>query len=271
MRGIFTAGVLDYLMEQHVEFEYVIGDSAGAGNAINFVAGQIGRTRDCIVVDDPKLRYIHMSPKHLLTGKVFDMDLLTRKYALLYVPFDFHAFFDSPVNCEIVVTDARTGKARYLTEREDRKRLLTICAASCSMPLINEMVKVDGRISIDGGIADFVPLHRAEEMGYRKHVVVLTRPAGYRKENRHKMDFFYRKKYRAYPKLIETLTSREQRYNDMMDELDRREEDGEIFVIRPKGPVVEHTEQDREKLLDFYKQGRDIMEERFDELMAYLA
>ena len=270
MRGIFTGGVLDYLTEKKLEFSYVVGVSAGACNAMDFLSEQIGRTRDCIAVDDKALRYVHMDPVHILKGSAFDMDMLCRQYPFRYFPFDFDRFFASESECELVVTNCLTGEAEYLQEKEDRDRLMAICTASCSIPLINRETYVDGIPCLDGGVGDSVPILHAMEKGYRKNVIVLTQMRGYRKPVSRRMDALIRLKYRKYPAFAEKLIRRSVNYNRLMSRIDKWEDEGHVFVIRPVGQVVGRTEQDPEILRAFHRQGYDVMEERYEALCEYL-
>ena len=272
MRGIFTGGVLDYLTEQKQKFSYVVGVSAGACNAMDFLADQIGRTRDCIAVDDENLRYVHMDPIHILKGTAFDMDMLCRQYPFRYFPFDFDRFFEAEkeCECELVVTNCLTGEAEYLQEKSDKNRLMTICTASCSIPLINKEIMVDGYPCLDGGVGDSVPIVRAMKKGYRKNVIVLTQKKGFRKKLDHRLDLLIRLKYRKYPLFAEKLIRRSAEYNRLMDRIDKWEEEGHVFVIRPTGEVVGRTEQDPDVLRAFCRQGYEVMEEQYDALCAYL-
>lgn len=272
MRGIFTGGVLDYLTEQKQKFSYVVGVSAGACNAMDFLSDQIGRTRDCIAVDDESLRYVHMDPIHILKGTAFDMDMMCRQYPFHYFPFDFDTFFaaQQSCECELVVTNCLTGEAEYLQEKSDKDRLMTICTASCSIPLINKEVTVDGYPCLDGGVGDSVPIVRAMKKGYRKHVIVLTQMKGYRKKIDHRLDLLIRLKYRKYPQFAEKLIRRNADYNRLMDRIDKWEEEGHVFVLRPTGDVVGRTEQDPEVLRAFCRQGYELMREQYEAMCAYL-
>lgn len=271
MRGIFTAGVLDVLMEHNCYLDYVVGVSAGSCNAADYVSRQIGRSRDCIAVSDKSIRYVHGDLLHMIRGKAFDLDRLCGDFAYRYYPFDFETYFASEIRAEYVVTNADTGKPEYLNEKKDPKRLMNIIAASCSMPLINELRPLDGGEYSDGGITDSVPILHAMRKGYRKNVVVLTRPKNYRKERNRAAEALYRAKYRKYPNLVKALCTRHIAYNRTLDLIDKWEDEGRIFVIRPEEPVVGRTEQDTEKLLAFYRSGIDRMEERYGELERYLS
>lgn len=124
-RGVFTAGVLDFLMEKNVKFPYVVGVSAGSCNALDYVSAQPGRTRDCMVVEDKKNNYI-ATRAALKKHELFDMDMLFDKYPNELFPFDFDTFFASDTECEMVVTNCQNGEAEYLSEKRDRQRLVIL-------------------------------------------------------------------------------------------------------------------------------------------------
>lgn len=268
-RGVFTAGVLDYLMEKEVKFPYVIGVSAGACNAIDYVSKQIGRTKDCTIIQDRKNRYIGTKDA-LKKGYLFDMDRLFDEYPNRLFPFDFDTYFASDIQCEVVVTNCLTGEAMYLSEKQDRERLLTICRASSSIPLISPVVDVDDIPCVDGGVADSVPLIHSMKLGHQKNVVVLTRNKGYRKKAPGKSRLLYTAALKKYPNLLNALLNRYRNYNRVMELVEKWEEEGHIFVIRPEVEPVSRTEQNVEKLTEFYDHGYQLMKQRMEEMQAYL-
>lgn len=268
-RGVFTAGVLDYLMEKEVKFPYVIGVSAGACNAIDYVSKQIGRTKDCTIIQDRKNRYIGTKDA-LKKGYLFDMDRLFDEYPNRLFPFDFDTYFASDIQCEVVVTNCLTGETMYLSEKQDRERLLTICRASSSIPLISPVVDVDGIPCVDGGVADSVPLIHSMKLGHQKNVVVLTRNKGYRKKAPGKSRLLYTAALKKYPNLLNALLNRYRNYNRVMELVEKWEEEGHIFVIRPEVEPVSRTEQNVEKLTEFYDHGYQLMKQRMEEMQAYL-
>lgn len=270
MRGIFTAGVLDFLMEQECYLSYVVGVSAGSSNAADYVSRQIGRTRDCMAVKEKKYRCVNRNPfKILRTGELFDMDMVYNRYPNELFPFDYETYFHSEIECELVVTNCLTGMAEYKDDRADGKRLLSLIAASSSVPVFSHMVYVDGVPYLDGGIADSVPLIRSMEKGYRKNVVVLTRPEGYRKKENGKINGLYRLFYRKYPEFARALCGRARMYNRTMERIEKWEAEGKIFVIRPE-ITVGRTEQDCDRLLELYRHGYDKMKSLYGSLQAYL-
>lgn len=268
-RGVFTAGVLDYLLEKQVKFPYVIGVSAGACNAIDYVSEQIGRTKDCTIIQDKNKRFIGTKDA-LKKGYLFDMDRLFDEYPNRLFPFDFNTYFASDIQCEVVVTNCLTGEAMYLSEKQDKERLLTICRASSSIPLISPVVDVDGIPCVDGGVADSVPLIHSMKLGHQKNVVVLTRNKGYRKKAPGKSKLLYTAALKKYPNLLNALLNRYRNYNRVMELIEKWEEEGHIFVIRPEVEPVSRTEQNVEKLTEFYDHGYQLMEQRLGELQAYL-
>lgn len=270
-RGIFTSGVLDYLMEQNVYFLDVIGVSFGACNASSYVSEQHGRMRDCTAQKENNYGMYAKLGKFMKDGSILDMDLLFDKYPNEYFPFDYKTYFQSESECEMVVTNLHTGEAEYLTEREDKERLMKICRASSSMPLLSPIVKIDGKPYLDGGIADSVPIKRAFEKGNEKIVLVLTRNPGYRKKMISKsMAAVYRHKYKKYPEFVTTLIRRNLEYNKQMAMVNKLEAEGKIFVIRPTEPPVGRLEKDYDKLMNFYMHGYHMMQERYEDLKEYL-
>ncbi len=268
-RGLFTSGVLDYLMEQDFYTKYVVGVSAGACNAVDYVSRQIGRTRDCFIQTPDEEPYIRM--ENVFHRKpVYDMDLVFDKYPNEIYPFDFETYFASKMQCEMVVTNCQTGKAEYMDAHEDKTQFMKICRASSSMPLFTDVVDIHGIPYMDGGIADSVPLRRAVEMGYRKHIVVLTKRKGYRKKNSRVLNLATYRRYQEYPEFVKAVVKRPTRYNRMMDVIDRLEEEGKIFVLRPQIKPVSRMETDSEKLLELYQHGYEMMEKEFERLKAYL-
>ena len=178
---------------------------------------------------------------------------------------------NSPIRCEMAVTNCLTGKAEYLDDREDMERLLLICRASSSMPVVSKPVELDGVPYMDGGLADSVPISRMLRAGYKKAVVILTRNAGYRKKLSKKGVVIYKKMYgKRYPELYRAICRRPLIYNRTMELVERLEKEGRIFVLRPETPVISRTERRPEVLKAFYSHGCEMMGRRYKELLSYL-
>lgn len=269
LRGTFTAGVLDYLMEKDFYFPYVVGVSAGACNAVDYVSRQPGRTRQCLIPETKEDQVVSLR-KTLKTGSLFDMDLLFDIYPNERIPFDYETYFHSPMHCELVVTNCVTGQAEYLNERSSRERLMKICRASSSIPVASPMVQIDGVPYLDGGIADSIPLIRSLKTGHRKNVVVLTRNYGYRKRPPRKSRAFYRAVFKKYPEFYRAICQRARNYNKILSYVEKWEKEGRVFVLRPEIPEVSRTEKDPEVLQNFYRHGYEQMAERFEDMQAFL-
>ena len=270
-RGIFTSGALDYLMERDLYFSDVIGVSAGSCNAVDYVSRQPGRTRDCMIPTDKEGKYYYGIRDFVKEKSLMNMDLIFDKYPKELLPFDFETYFNSEINCQIVTTNCLTGKAEYMTEDSDNDRLMKLCRASSSMPLLTPIVNIDNVPYLDGGLADSVPIRRAQQMENEKIVVILTKNQGYRKSViSPTMQRVYKRAYKSYPNLIRTIFRRSFEYNKTMNYLDQLEKRGEIFILRPQVKPVSRLERNKETLHAFYEHGYKYTERKFDDLMEYL-
>ena len=270
-RGIFTSGALDYLMERDLYFSDVIGVSAGSCNAVDYVSRQLGRTRDCMIPTDKEGKYYYGIRDFVKEKSLMNMDLIFDKYPKELLPFDFETYFNSEINCQIVTTNCLTGKAEYMTEDSDNDRLVELCRASSSMPLLTPIVNIDNVPYLDGGLADSVPIRRAQQMENEKIVVILTKNQGYRKSVLSPtMQRVYKRAYKSYPNLIRTIFRRSFEYNKTMNYLDQLEKRGEIFILRPQVKPVSRLERNKETLHAFYEHGYKYTERKFDDLMEYL-
>ena len=270
-RGIFTSGALDYLMERDLYFSDAIGVSAGACNAADYVSRQPGRTRDCMIPTDKEGKYYYGIRDFVKEKSLMNMYLIFDKYPKELLPFDFETYFNSEINCQIVTTNCLTGKAEYMTEDSDNDRLMKLCRASSSMPLLTPIVNIDNVPYLDGGLADSVPIRRAQQMENEKIVVILTKNQGYRKSVLSPtMQRVYKRAYKSYPNLIRTIFRRSFEYNKTMNYLDQLEKRGEIFILRPQVKPVSRLERNKETLHAFYEHGYKYTERKFDDLMEYL-
>lgn len=270
-RGVFTSGVLDYFMEQNCYIPNVAGVSAGSCNLLGYVARQPERTRRCMV-DFLRAGGKNSGIKSMVKQKsIFDMNLIFDIFPNGLIPFDYETYFQSGQKAWITVTDCITGKAEYLDERHSRERLMKLCQASCSLPIVSPVVNVDGVPFLDGGLSDSIPLKFMIKQGCNRNVLILTRPKGYRKTSSKKMnrasEFLYGRKY---PNLVRTIKRRYLMYNRTVEWIERLEEEGKIFVIRPQVPVVKHIEKNPDVLQAFYEHGYNYAKEVYPEMMKFL-
>ncbi|SEO31728.1 patatin family protein [Paenibacillus sp. OV219] len=269
MRGIYTAGVLDYFAEQNLYFPYTIGVSAGACMGASYLSRQIGRNREVNVnwVSDP--RYISWSG-FFKKGELFGMDFIFDELPNQLVPFDNEAFNNCPEEFVIGTTDCETGETVYYRKSDPDFDLLTIIRASSSLPFIAPIIEYKGRKLLDGGISDPIPLRQAERDGYKRNVLVLTRNDDYRK-SRNRFAFIVRRAYRKFPKFVEKMLTRDRIYNDELDYIAEQERKGNVFVIRPQQKlIVGRLERDSSKLDALYLQGYEEAKLLAPKLKAWL-
>lgn len=270
-RGVFTSGILDYLMEEDLYFSHVIGVSAGSCNGVDYVSRQIGRTKKCMIPEKKEYSYYSGVRSAIKEKSILDMDMVFDTFPKKIYPFDFETYFQSDMVCEIVTTNCETGKAEYMTEQSDLDRLMKLCRASSSMPLLSPIVNIDGVPYLDGGLADSVPIRRALQSGNEKIVLVLTRNPGYRKKPISKGTVkLYRRAYKKYPNLVHAAIYRNHVYNKTMELVERLEEEEKIFVIRPLVPTVSRLERDETALTAFYQHGYNLMKRQREALQRYL-
>lgn len=253
MRAVFTVGVLDFLMDHKIWFPYTIGVSAGASNGISYASRQRGRSRFSNIDLLEERNYIGW--KYFFQGRGYvDMEFLFNEYPDKYYPLDHETCFNSKDRFVMVTSNCLTGKAEYLEEYEDPQRLVDICRASCSLPVMCPVAYVDNVPMIDGGVCDAIPVRRAIDEGYSKNVIVLTRNKGYRKADiKIRLPWFI---YKKYPALREQMKDRYIRYNQVLDYIDQLEEEGKALVIRPKRSMkVDRMERDIMSLRVLYEEG----------------
>ena len=263
MRGVFTCGVLDYLMDHKISFPYAIGVSAGACNGLSYMSHQRGRGKYSNIDLLAKYKYIGIRPLLKRRGLI-DQPLLFHRFPDRILPYNYKAYAENPGRFEMVTTDCLTGLACYWEEKFDEKRIIDIVKASSSLPYACPIIEVEGRPMLDGGIVDSIPLLRAYEQGCDKCVVVLTRNRGYRKTV--KKVFVPNFIYKEYPRLRVALRNRNKLYNEQLDLVERLEDEGKIIVIRPEKPiVVGRMETNTKKLTDLYEQGYACAKKVFEE------
>lgn len=268
MRGIFTAGVLDCFLDEGLAFDSVYGVSAGACHACSYLSGQRGRAFRTNVEFINDWRYCSFRSL-LLTGDFFGVDFVYHEIPDKLIPYDHAAFEQNPTDFYAVVTNCQTGKAEYMRVEELRHGIAAV-QASASLPLLSRMVEIDGTPYLDGGVGDSIPLQEAMDMGHSKNVVILTQPAGYRKGPNELMPLMKRK-YKAYPELLQAIGDRHLRYNASVDAAEAAAAAGEAFLLRPKEDLnLGRIERDETKLKQAYLKGYAAAKAALPALKAYL-
>jgi len=269
MRGMFTCGVMDVMMKHGIEFDGAVGVSAGAAFGVNYKSGQIGRairynTRFCA---DKRYGGMHSL---LTTGNIYNTEFCYHEVPLKHDRFDFETYERNPMEFYVVCTDVESGKAVYHKYEGAEDHGFDWIRASASMPVVSQMVEIEGRKYLDGALADSIPVRFFEREGYDCNVVILTRPKSYTMK-RNEMMPIIRLKYRDYPNLVRAIENRHRVYNETLAYISQMERIGKLFVIRPDSALpVSRVEKDPEKLKQAYEIGRRIGLERIDELKHYL-
>lgn len=269
LRSVYAAGVLDTFLENGIEFSYVIGVSAGALNAGNYISKQIGRSARVNIdyVDDP--RYIGI--KHLIKEKsIFNFDFLFGEPTKEWMPYDEEAFLQSTQRYIIGATNCETGEENYF-ERHTYKELTEVLKASSTLPIVSPVTYINKIPYIDGGVANAIPIDKAIEDGYKKIVVILTRPKGFKSKSSFLINVCYRIYYKKYPNVIKKLCTMAERYNKRLDKIEKMEREGKIFVIRPENPVkVGRIEKNKKKLRILYQEGLEEGMKNKEKMLRYL-
>lgn len=270
MRGMFTAGVIDVLMENDIEFDGAVGVSAGAAFGCNYKSKQIGRAVRYNTKYCRDRRYCSFYSL-ITTGNLFGADFCYRELPEKLDIFDEKTFFDNPMEFYAVCTDVETGEPLYHKFDKKEDRYFEWFRASASLPLVSTIVKIGDKKLLDGGISDSIPLRFFEDAGYGKNVVVLTQPKGYLK-GKNKLVPLMRVLFARYPKLVDKMAVRYKEYNEITEYIDKKEESGEIFVIRPDEKLpINRVEKDPEVLKAVYNTGRETAEKCIEKLKEYLA
>ena len=268
MRGVYTAGILDYFLEQGLEFSSVYGVSAGACHLCSFLSKQRGRAYDISVdyLDDPN--YCSVSSL-LRTGDLFGVKMCYDDIPNRLNPYDYKAFDSYRGRAFAVVTNIVTGQPEYLRLRDMHKDIAAV-RASASLPLVSRNVRIGDSLYLDGGLADPIPLLHSVLDGNRKNVVIMTKEVGYRRKPSKNLGLI-RLRYARYPKVYELMKNRHIEYNKTLDYLQEQVNNKTAFLIRPQVKSdVGRIEKDEKKLKALYEEGYEEARRCHRELMEFL-
>lgn len=268
MRGVYTAGVLDFFIDQDLYFSDIYGVSAGACHMCSYISQQRERAYRVNVDYLEDKNYCSMYSL-LKTGNLFGAEMCYDKIPNELDLYDYEAFGRYKGNAYAVVTNIETGKAEYIRMEDMHKDIIAI-QASASLPLVSKNVYINGVPYLDGGVADAIPIMKSLQDGNKKNVVIMTKEVGYRRKPSSNMTAI-RLRYRKYPELVKDMERRHIVYNKTLDFLEEHEKKGHIFVIRPKEDCgVGRIEKDKDKLRTLYQMGYDDAKASFEDLKKYL-
>ncbi len=268
MRGLFTAGILDVMMENELRPDGIVGVSAGACFGCNVKSHQVGRAIRYNKRFARDSRYCSLSSL-LKSGDIFNAEFAYHTVPTLYDPFDNETFETDPMEYHIVCTDVLTGKAVYKNCKQGGQNFFDWVRASASMPVVSNVVEIDGYKLLDGGMADSIPLQYFESQGYNKNVVILTQPEGYIKKASKAMPLI-RLALRKYPAVVEAMKNRHIMYNNQLKYVKEAENRGEILVIRPEKPIpIGHICHNPEQMQAAYDMGREHGEKHLEKIRNF--
>lgn len=269
MRGMFTSGVLDVLMENGIEFDGAIGVSAGATFGCNIKSRQPGRAIRYNKRFSHDWRYCSLRSL-LTTGDLYGADFCYNELPKNLDLFDFDTYRSNPMEFWVVASDCETGKPVYKRLDTCNDSDLTWMRASASMPAVSRIVEIDGRKLLDGGITDSIPLAYFESIGYNRNVVVLTQPESYRK-GPNRLMWLMRLILRRYPMIVKALRDRHLEYNQTTANVRQRAAQGDVLVVCPDKPLgISRTEKNPDELQRVYDEGRRVATERINEIRKFL-
>ena len=270
MRGLWTAGITDVMMEHDIWPDGLIGVSAGAAFGCNYKSRQPGRAIRYNMRFAKDRRYSGMHSL-LTSGNYFNAEFGYHVIPRQYDVFDDAAFEQNPMDFTVVCTDVVTGKAVYRPLNESNDDTYDWIRASASMPLVSRVVTIDGYKLLDGGVADSIPLAYYEHMGYERNVVIMTQPKGYQKSHNRLMPLI-RMSLHKYPRMVEALDCRHLMYNKELEYVAQAEREGRCLVIRPDEKIpIGHISHNPDEMRHVYEMGRKTGERYLDRIAGYYA
>lgn len=243
-----------FYLKKNIQVDAVIGVSAGAIHGCNYVSKQKERSIDYYQKCRKDYRFLSFK-SFFKTGNIVDTDYCYHEIPDHLYPFDYNAFKKSKTKFYVTVTNVETGKAEYLL-CTDLKKQIDFIRASASMSVVSQVVSINDKKYLDGGISDSIPLIAMQKLGYDKCIVVKTRPKNYQK-GKDKLLYLEKIIYKKYPNLIKTMRNRYLNYNATLNLITTLEEKNNIIVIEPsKDLKIGRLEKNMKKITQMYELGK---------------
>ncbi|MGN1030622.1 MAG: patatin family protein [Butyricicoccaceae bacterium] len=264
-RAIFSCGVMDALLDNNVNFPYVIGVSAGITDGFSYVSKQRKRNYDVLINHRHDRRYVGMR-NFLSDRSLFGLKFAFERIPNELYPFDWDTFYANPAEIRVGVTNVRTGQPEYL-DGKFLDRACTMLKATCAIPYVFPAIEINGEKYYDGGLCDPIPVRKAEKDGHDKLLIVLTRPQGYRKTLSKANVFAARRFRKKYPNLVDPLLTRHIHYNETVAYCEQLEREGRAVILRPSEEAkIDSFEKDLKKIDRLYRYGYEETVRRLDEI-----
>jgi predicted patatin/cPLA2 family phospholipase len=267
LRGVFSAGVIDCFLDHDIRFDYVIGVSAGACNAMAILGKQKRYFWSIINTVSGRNSFYGVS-QMVDSHRFVNLDKIFYEYTEQF-HFDFDTLMNNPAEWEMVVSNIETGKAEYMTTK-DLDRLRVIGKASCSLPIITDPVNIDGQLYLDGGICDSIPIEHVLEKGFDRIVVVLTRKKGNYSHTNEPTKAIIRRIYSAYPNLIKAMYDRGDLYRNEVTMCEQLEQEGKVILIRPTMKEIGRLESDENEISLSYFHGYTKAKENIETIKKWV-
>lgn len=267
LRGIFTAGVLDAFLENDIEFDYVIGVSAGISNAASYISKQKGRNMEILRRYRNDARYVGLN-NIIKDRSIFGIDFVFKQIPHELLPFDYETFKAFPGKFLAGATNAHTGEIEYFecSKLEDPTAPFI---ATCSIPGMFPPVKINDEFYFDGGVSDSIPILKAIEDGNKKHVIILTQPLHFQKKLDSKTKLIMKGLKRKYPKISFRLSRRHLVYNEIIKFIHKLEDLNHAIVLQPSF-AIDSMEKDINKLEAAYFEGKKVAYENMSKIKAFM-
>ena len=268
MRALFTAGVLDALLDvKELDIDGIVGVSAGALFGANYVSGQKERAIRYNKKYARDKRYMGFY-SWITTGNAVNEEFAFYEIPFKLDVFDQEKFKQSKIDFYVVMTNVESGKPEYVLIKDVFKQMEYLRATS-ALPFASKIIEINGKKYLDGGISDSIPIDYCESLGYDKIILVLTRPENTHKED--KLNFLYKLVYRKYPNLVERLINMGKDYEVVLKKIEDLENKNKIFVIRPpKVLKIGRLEKNEDKIQNVYDIGLNTGIKEKDNLLKYL-
>lgn len=268
-RPIFSSGVMDALLDQGIDFPYVIGVSAGITDGFSYVSKQRKRNYDILMNHRHDKRYVGLR-NYFTDHSLFGLEFAYETIPNVLYPFDWNTFLSNPAKVKVGVTNARTGQIEYLDGKQLDKKC-TMLKATCAIPFAFPVIPLNGNEYYDGGVCDPIPVKKAIEDGHHKMLIVLTRPKGYQKQLSKANVIASRRLKKKYPNLVEPLLTRHELYNQTIAYCEKLEQSGQAIILRPTHDVqIDSFEKDLQKIDKLYHFGYQETLKHIDEIRELL-
>lgn len=266
-RPVFSAGVMDALLENDIVFPYCIGVSAGITNGFSYFSAQKGRTMEILEKYRNDKRYLGVG-NFLKCKSLFGLDFIFDEIPNKLVPYNLKELTNYKGKILVGVTNAKTGKTEYLDGKNlDNK--CTMLRATCAIPVFFPAIEINNNFYYDGGLLDPIPIKKAIEDGNNKHLVILTRPKSYRKTLNRSTKIASKIVSKKYPMLKDSFLTRHNIYNDTVRFCEKLEKEGKVIILRPReDQSIESFEKDITKLKKGYMDGYNMAIDRLNDIKS---